>query len=341
MYYSSDKIYIYISPEYISRIDNDARDFEVFNEDGRSINRNGFLSMLICGYYVKYLEEERISKTNIIDALENVGISDLKKDELADSIMHSLATSKTKSPKVKKHRLMLRINKMNRYYVEAITNNCDDSDSISQNFCRLIVSYFEKPIYERERIIFNNYYRELIEACNSKRAVMIKTKNKRSEHHKVIPYKVCLGKDERFNYLLCAEIDSDTGKQYATSYRLNRLRGSVIPISSVSSIESDVERHLHLMEKYGAQYRINEDVEACVKLTEQGVQKFIKIYWGRPIETKVEKKGDDYYFYFNCSMNQLELYFNRFGGDAEIISPFELRNAIVQFHSESLKPYGY
>ena len=52
-----EKINIYV-PEQIGVIlDNDANPFEILKKDGKTINRNKFLSLLILGYQNSYVSE--------------------------------------------------------------------------------------------------------------------------------------------------------------------------------------------------------------------------------------------------------------------------------------------
>lgn len=52
-----------------------------------------------------------------------------------------------------------------------------------------------------------------------------------------------------------------------------------------------------------------------------------------------ENTADGYLQYYMCSHNQLELYFRRFGPDAEILYPQALRDKIADYHRLSLQVY--
>ena len=59
-----------------------------------------------------------------------------------------------------------------------------------------------------------------------------------------------------------------------------------------------------------------------------------------PIYMREENKPDGCYQYYQCSQNQLELYFRRFGAEAEIISPESLREKMAEFYRLALRAYN-
>ena len=85
---------------------------------------------------------------------------------------------------------------------------------------------------------------------------------------------------------------------------------------------------------------INDDVESCVRLSESGVRNFSRIYYGRPMVDHIEEKADGTYYYFKCSVDQVFMYFRRFGyEDAEILSPQPLRERMIEFHEKASAMY--
>ena len=59
------------------------------------------------------------------------------------------------------------------------------------------------------------------------------------------------------------------------------------------------------------------------------------MYLNRPIPVDI---NDDIYT-FNCSHDNLFLYFSRFGIDAEILEPDNLRGQIIAFHRKAYNKY--
>ena len=105
----------------------------------------------------------------------------------------------------------------------SILDTLSEGEYLSQYLCRMLLSYSEKPFSERERIIFQNNYEFLKNACEHVKPITISTIWNTKAIHTVIPYRLATGREEMFNYLLCAEIDTSSGKQEAKAYRLNRV----------------------------------------------------------------------------------------------------------------------
>ena len=308
-----DKVFITLHPKYVLRLEDDARNFEIL-KPGNMLNMNSFLNMLIKGYYEQF--------SNVDEYLINASHFDVLTDT-----------------QEKRKRITIRPSKDNRSLFSKIISLHSERDGISGYFSKLLMSYCELAMYKREQIVFSNNYEELRKYTNPKTRSRITFKIKGSENiHEVIPYKVVISKEEMFNYLLCSELRD--GKPVATPFRLNRI-DCIDSTPGETIISTDVERHLKLMEQYAPQYGIEEDTETCVRLTAQGVNEYRRIYFGRPdrILDKDEEREDGTYYYFECSTNQIYLYFRRFGCNAEIIYPKDLRDKISEFHHNAASIY--
>lgn len=302
-----DKIYIYLQPEYASKLEDDARYFEILKKDNK-VNMNHFLNLLVKNFY------------------EQFSITDSRFEEIAEV-------------EGKRKQVIIRPTKDNLSLFNKIVDLHSKPKGISWYFSRLLMSYCELAMYKREQIIFKEKYKAIKRAANPETRTRLTFVTKdNSKLHEVIPYKIAINKEEMFNYLLCAELVN--GKQVETPFRLTHIL-SVDASLGDTIINEDVERHLKKMDLYAPQYQIKEDVETCVRLTEQGVIQYKRIYFGRParIPDRDENREDGTYYYFDCSTNQLFLYFRRFGCNAEIIYPEELRNRIKEFHHKAASLY--
>ncbi len=106
---------------------------------------------------------------------------------------------------------------------------------------------------------------------------------------------------------------------------------------AIWNICEEVWKHLTLERVWNM---INEEEEACVRLNSYGIKSFNKIYYGRPQYDRIEKKDDQTYLYFRCSLDQLFLYFKRFeNGSAEVLHPESLRNRMIKFHEDAIEVY--
>jgi len=334
-----EKINIYV-PESVGRILNsDAALFEIFKRDGRTVNKNRFLSMLITGYYSQYVSEFHDKYDSIMKILSSVQPEN-RRMQMADEILKTVIlpevpARKGRNPK----KLSLKPTKDTESLIIKIMTDLGDTDFISQYFCRLMMSYCDRPLNEREQIIFRNNYEMLAAACEAGKPIAFTTIWNRTVVHEVVPYKVVVGQGEMFNYLICAEKNVRTGEQEAKSYRLNRIT-NLNYSSKMDFITKLVKSYLDMMLRYGPQFAINSDEEICVKLTNAGEKSYNRIYYGRPTVDHIEHDGDNHYYYFKCAQDQIFLYFRRFTGDsAEIIRPVALRQQMQRFHKDALEQY--
>lgn len=335
-----EKINIYVPENIGVMLENDAVMFEVYKKDGRTVNRNRFLGMLITGYYGDYITEIRNAYDTIVSSIETAKLSVREKEQIAESILKNYVLPIVPSRKGKNPtRLSLKPTKDTETLIQQIMIDLGEDDYISQYFCKMLMSYCEKPFSKREQIIFKDKYEMLLMACSAKRSLTFKTIWNDKIIHEVIPYKIITGPEEMFNYLLCAETNPFSGEQEAKTYRLNRI-DKINYGRSMESISGTVKHHLDMMMKYGPQYMINDDTESCVRLTDSGVRNFSRIYYGRPVLGRVEEKEDGHYYYFKGSKDQVFFYFRRFGyEDAEIVSPEPLRQRMIEFHSKAYAMY--
>lgn len=334
---SLEKINIYVPERIGVALDNDARMFEIFKNDGITVNRNRFLSMLILGYYNAYVTKCQGTKDAIIEELINHGVKHSISSEISNCIVKNIILPEVPSRKgPNPTKLSLKPTKDTEVLIRSILKDLGSGDYISQYFCRLLMSYCEQPFSAREQIVYKENYDKLTEACEKRIPISFCTIWNKTAIHKVIPYKLAVGQEEMFNYLLCAEMSE---KQEARTYRLNRI-SKINYCGGSNRIEDTITGYLDKMLKYGPQYMINDDEETCVRLTDAGRRSFSRIYYGRPHVDRIEEVDGDAYYYFRCSKDQLFFYFRRFGNnDAEIISPESLRKKMAEFHLKAYESY--
>ena len=332
-----EKINIYVPSEIIQTLDYDAVMFEVFKKDMHTINRNKFLTMLILGYHDAYASVRHQTKETIGTILSSSCSDKAQVHDLSRKILNSVFLSEYPRRNLRNsaHLSLKPTNDLEPLLYDIL--NELDGDSVSQYFCNMLISYCGKPFSKREQIIFNDQYSHLLAACEKCQTVSFSTLwNPKAVHH-VIPYQLKTGRDEQFNYLLCAEIVSD--RQTAISYRLNRITG-IHNSRKTIKLEDDVKKYLDQMARLGPQYTINDKEEACIRLTDTGMLSFKKIYSGRPVCDRIEHRDGYYYYYFNCSKDQLYFYFRKFNANqAEVLYPQSLRDKIIEFHRGSLEIY--
>lgn len=334
------KIDIYPSPEIRQMIENDIELFEIFKDNKNSEpmkgNTNAFLNRLFNGY--KYKEEmEKFAK--LLDTYP-MTTKDIRKliDMMLDNEAHHHGNNTEDN--LEKKRLSFKPTQKNytTNISEEIDKDCPHDMSRSGFICKILKLYFKKPLYQRERIIFQSEYENISCRCQKK---CIKFYNlSDNQWYTVMPYKIFLGKEQMFNYVFCYGLDeNNTIKNY--SFRLSRM-SQIQGTSLFIPCPEDIEKNFSLTQSLGASYAINTPPEkSCVLLTKKGLSSFRHIYFGRPkIKEKKPAPNGCFRYYFNCSEEQLYRYFRRFNpGEAIVESPPSLRDRIIDFHKKSLEVY--
>ena len=334
------KIDIYPSPEIRQMIENDIELFEIFKDNKNSEpmkgNTNAFLNRLFNGY--KYKEEmEKFAKLLDTYPMTTKNIRKLI-DMMLDNEAHHHGNNTEDN--LEKKRLSFKPTQKNYTtdISEEIDKNCPHNMSRSGFICKILKLYFKKPLYQRERIIFQSEYENISCRCQKK---CIKFYNlSDNQWYTVMPYKIFLGKEQMFNYVFCYGLDeNNTIKNY--SFRLSRM-SQIQGTSLFIPCPEDIEKNFSLTQSLGASYAINTPPEtSCVLLTKKGLSSFRHIYFGRPkIEKKEPAPNGCFRYSFNCSEEQLYRYFRRFNpGEAIVESPPSLRDRIIDFHKKSLEVY--
>ena len=336
-----EKINIYVPRNIGIQLANDARLFEIFKRDKRTVNRNRFLTKLLCGYYDEYLQENMKIYNQINSVLEVSRLTPTERNDVSLQILNNVFLPEIPKRKGKKPIcLSLKPTAETERIIIDIENRIDKEDYISQYFCRMLMSYCRKPISERERIIFKDNYDRLQTACTDGQSITFSLIWDEKKQHEVVPYTLATGSEEMFNYLLCEEINPKTNLPEARSYRLNRIT-CIGYGHRTAPITETIRKRCDQTISFGPQYAINSDDEICVRLNDVGEKLYNRIYYGRPKYVRIEDVEGVHYYYFNCSPMQVFHYFRRFdNGTAIILYPPFLRQMIISFHQNSFKAYN-
>jgi len=324
----TEKYKIYISEDTKKRLANDAELFEFTRPDG-SVNLNGFLKELI----VQYFDLHRCSNEELLDHLlqDLTLIRTLRPKDaaaLADRIIHTYINNREPSSG-KSTVITLTVSGASYNIIQIIENNLLKDTSLSGYLKEMFLSYLSMPRNKREEIIFRENYQTINEAIRNDR-VLAFSSSATMGNTLVEPYMIATSKEEQFGYLLCR--DPRSGKE--RSFRVSRLR-NLFATSEPFIRNTYVEEEL-IRKSLRSPYSMQEEVHAIVRLTEHGKDMFRMIVKNRPILSSIE--GDLYHF--DWPILQLEDYFKRFGKDAVVISPRNLRTNLRNYYSHALDAYS-
>lgn len=331
-----NKINIYVPEKTAIQLRNDALLFEIFKADGKTINMNGFLTMLFRAHHDDFRMEDKRVLDSIQNELSKVNIPLQDQQELARNVLSIIfLPSNNKDAKENKAVLSFKPTSKTEYIISDFIKEYS-SESVSQVLRRVLMNYCKEPIYERERIIFKDAYVKLITACKEKRSIIFTLKYENGKRHEVMPYEVAISKEEMFNYLICDEINTENSQHRVKCFRLSRIM-NVRNGSRTKAIPADIKEKCERTIKIAPQYAINDDAEICVRLNEAGIKLYNRIYHGRPPCDRTDSEDN---YYFSCSEDQAFHYFRRFDNStATIIYPESLRKRMIEFHRNAILQY--
>ena len=85
-----EKINIYVPHEIGLQLKNDAKLFEIFKKDKRTVNLNRFLTLVLCGYYDDYCHENKEIHDSIMNIIGSVALGEKAKEVIADQIVNQV-----------------------------------------------------------------------------------------------------------------------------------------------------------------------------------------------------------------------------------------------------------
>lgn len=343
----NEKITIRVSQDIKTKIAYDIKLFELFKKnrsplDKDPLNTNRFLSLLIEGYYDSYDQENKEIYDSVRRILKEHNVKDHDAGVAADRILNAALISRSGNKKEKKPvTLSLKVTKKTDPIIQNIQEDINAQGSqlsVREYIYRMLISYFNKAVWERERIIFSENCCKIEEAIKNGRRLRFSLIWDENRIHDVIPYRLADGMYGMLNYLVCAEKNPKTGEMEVRSYRLSRIN-DLKDTYNTEQMSSKTEELCSLTAENSPQYAVNSHELIYVKLNDEGIRLYNRIYLDRPvIVDDMEHEGG--FFYFRCSQDQAFNYFRKFGnGSAVIISPDTLVQRMKDFHRSSLAAY--
>jgi len=326
-----EKIKINLSNKSLNDLLNDMVTFEYYKRNGE-INKNGFLNTLLKNYFTTY---DNMMNSHIDTYAKILKKHIYQENKIAEIVNDLIKTNELLPFKVNKNieaSISFKLINSNHNIFRVIENKYLSYQSISSFFRNLIESYLSLPKYKREQIIYLPTYELLMDAIKDKRKIKIYLKK---DNEKVIfPYKVSSNKEEIYNYLI--------GLSYSKNkYTINSIHLSRIDYIYLLKEKFDIEEEnitkLERVIENGAQFPYTTPCIAQIKLTKTGQRLYRKKYLNRPNVIKIE---DDVY-HFNCSFDQLVLYFFSFGKEAQILTPDYLKKNLKEQYLEAYNSYSF
>lgn len=323
-----EKIKITLSKSVYDILIKDCELFEFYKKD-KTLNKNLFLITLILNYYEEFSSSQKelaVNLKRVLSAYRTAEPSFAAEEIL--KLMNKTAEDTDKKESVIINLKPTKASEATLEYIEAILIG---NQSVSSYYRQLFSSYSRLPRDKRELIIFKDSYTKLTESVRQN--VMVYFTTTRSEKgNKASVYTMESSKEELFNYvLLCIE-------GVPATFRLARIKS----VKLLKKAREDFENALPFFNKmrvYGPQYLIThkDDMPVKIKMTPQGESAYEKIYLYRP---KYSRKDGNIYT-FECSYIQIIHYFSRFGKDAVLLEPKELKTKMMYFYKNGYDSYNH
>jgi len=335
-----DPIKIKIPEELYAFFEQDAKNFEFYDDDKEKFSINKFLSALITGYFPVYHRKISGQYAEIKKILSDCIEDETKLNKAITCLIRSRAVNENRNlVRGKKRAITIRPNSENVDTITEINKAIRETDETQADFYRrMFDSFCSLPMYEREKLIYHKETEKIGKACKAQSEIVIQVRrNEQLLHYVIVPYKLVHGLDERFNYLLAQEFSNQENGPLAVTFRLSRVSVS-LESGPVGKIEPSVLEHLQMMESYSPQYSINDDKEILIELTKAGLDSYRRIYHDRPHCTSMDlTENGKAICHFLCSMDQLYLYFRQFNpGEAVVLNSDDLSKALYDFHLNHL-----
>ena len=325
-----EKIKINLSKKTLNNLLSDMTTFEYYKKNGE-INKNGFINTLLKNYFFIYDSNINKQIEDYTKIVKKHICQDNKVTEIVNDLISSNELLPFKTNKNIETSISFKLINSNYSIFRVIENKYLAYQSISSFFRNLIESYLSLPKYKREQIIYLPTYELLMDAINNKRKIKIYLKN--DNERDIYPYKISTNKEEIYNYLVGLYYTSE--KYTVSSIHLSRIE-YIYLLKEKYDLNKDHINKLESVIENGAQFPFTNPCLAQIKLTKEGQRLYEKKYLNRP---NVEKVENDIY-YFNCSFDQLSLYFFSFGKDAKVLYPQYLATILKNRYLAAYNTYA-
>lgn len=233
---------------------------------------------------------------------------------------------------------------------ELLTNHPDGKEynHIRGDYLKAIYEqYATLPTYIREQIFFKDTIDEINNAIiigKKLRISLLAKTNKLSEisqfRYLVKPYAIRQDRTNTFNYLIgysvkLNENNEPVSNERISSFRISRIDNLKLVSTSFISKEKKLEIEKTIKEK-GVQFMAGDLTDITVLFTDKGFDDFNRQSYMRP---RFYDKIDKNTYIFHCTEFQAINYFLKFGMDAQIIEPPELRNTMKLRYETALNAY--
>ena len=333
-------------------------DIKNFYSSEEAESFSGFLNRVFRNYYqlakatVSLRLEEK--EEELIKLYSSSDFKKIDSETIATIIDKQLETYKNELLNLAKsyqsgHGEKFRINKEN---LDLLRESLEDDyyDGSAGKYLKAVFEeYATKPTYIREQIFFEEIVEKIRYAISNQKKlkitlndkVTVKEDKKYNRKFYVSSYKIEQDSTKTFNYLIgySIEIEKEDAVEAPCCFRISRIKKINVQSSMGGKISKEKAKELDdLLIERTVMFMSSDPIDIQIRFTDKGLEAFRRQLYMRPRIYTIDK-DDKHLYTFRCTEIQAINYFFKFGWDANIISPVELRERIKLRYSRSLKTY--
>ena len=200
----------------------------------------------------------------------------------------------------------------------------------------VLESYARKTHSQREKIMLYDKLKTVEKAIRIRQMLRITTDGKTFS---VKPCKIVNDPITAYTYLACLSRPSDSKKDFEiASFRMSRAESIELRIGT--GINKEEGRSIdEAIKVNGIAFLRSKAKQITIRLTKNGMKMYNNILTSRPAFSDSTEEKDGYLLTFECTEMQIKNYFFKFGKEAEIISPKELRDDFIRGYENAVKHY--
>lgn len=232
------------------------------------------------------------------------------------------------------------LNKSNLEYLTQKNSECKEDKYYSRRgkYIKCVIEeYAQLPFIERERIYFSPWMNEIEYAVCEECQLRVVTET--GFVYSVYPYKLSSDPLSISNYLIgyCKRYNFPNDEKRPCSFKISSLKSLTLEKSKSAFLKNSEKKSVEkTISSRGVQFMVSNETEIYVRLTDKGVEKYHRQVHLRP--AFVRKEND--ICVFQCTTAQAEFYFFKFGADAEILLPTELRQKFKLMYKSAVNTYN-
>lgn len=313
----------------------------------KTADRSTFMNIVFKNFYPEAKASVTLyisrRKRQLLDIIEPTGEIHSVQDHFINQLLlheqKELENNITFQKKNKHASHIYRINTANLSYLQS--EECQESEPYQQKLglylkC-ILEEYAALPYRERECIFFREWYEIVSQAIETHSLLKITTrKNKKFYVH---PYSLEADTLSTRLYLtgLSKKVESANAEKSPASFRIPNFHDVKILRQSGRLTKEEIAQLKEALSSRKVQFLLDPEEEIRIRFTEGGIKKYNSLVYMRPTFDPAKTKG--YEYVFHCTLKQAEYYFFKFGEDAQILSPPDLRRRFTELYDRALSIY--